>query len=239
MKTQQLERFPNLVSMFLARAAVKGDKPFLWAKRDAAWQATSWREAARQVAALADSLKRIGVQPGDRVMLVSENRPEWLIADLGIMAAGAVTVPTYTTNTTRDHAHILGNSGAKAVIVSTQKMAKTLIPAVLFASECNHIIGIDDIRTGQASDDATFHHWADLVAGEADVAALASAPGERRPGRPRLHHLHQRHRRRAARGPAAPRRDPPQLRGLRRRHRQRFRLGRRGVPVLPPRQPRL
>jgi len=174
MKTQQLERFPNLVSMFLTRAAVKGDKPFLWAKRDAAWQATSWREAARQVAALADSLKRIGVQPGDRVMLVSENRPEWLIADLGIMAAGCVTVPTYTTNTTRDHAHILGNSGAKAVIVSTQKMAKTLIPAVLFASECNHIIGIDDIRTGQASDDATFHHWADLVAGEADVPALES-----------------------------------------------------------------
>ena len=57
-------------------------------------------------------------------MLVSENRPEWLIADLGIMAAGCVTVPTYTTNTTRDHQHILANSGASAVIVSTQKLAK-------------------------------------------------------------------------------------------------------------------
>jgi long-chain acyl-CoA synthetase len=41
------------------------------------------------------------------------------------MAAGCVTVPTYTTNTVRDHAHILGNSGAKAVIVSTQKLART------------------------------------------------------------------------------------------------------------------
>ena len=74
-------------------------------------------------------------------MLVSENRPEWLIADLGIMAAGCVTVPTYTTNTTRDHQHILGNSGAEAVIVSTQKLAQTLIPAVLFASDCHHVIG--------------------------------------------------------------------------------------------------
>src|SRR5687767_294180 len=131
---RQLERFPNLVSMFLARAAEKGDKPFLSAKRDGAWRATSWAEAARQVAALAESLTRIGLEPGDRVMLVSENRPEWLIADLAIMAAGCVTVPTYTTNTTRDHTHIFGNSGAKAVIVSNQKLAKSLIPAVLFST---------------------------------------------------------------------------------------------------------
>ena len=46
-----------------------------------------------QVAALAASLKAIGLQPGDRVALVSENRPEWLISDLAIMAAGCVTVP--------------------------------------------------------------------------------------------------------------------------------------------------
>ena len=80
---QQLEHFPNLVTMFLTRAREKGDKPFLSAKRDGAWQSISYAEAARQVAALADSLKRLGLKPGDRVMLVSENRPEWLIADLG------------------------------------------------------------------------------------------------------------------------------------------------------------
>ena len=83
-----LEPFPNLVTMFLTRAREKGDAPFLWAKRDGEWRSTSWREAARQVAALAASLQRIGIERGERVMLVSENRPEWLIADLGIMAAG-------------------------------------------------------------------------------------------------------------------------------------------------------
>jgi long-chain acyl-CoA synthetase len=124
------------------------------------------------VAAFAESLKRIGVQPGDRVMLVSENRPEWLIADLGIMAAGAITVPAYTTNTTRDHTHILGNSGAKAVIVSSQKLARNLIPAVLFSSECHHVIGIEDIRTGQAPGTVDFHHWDELVAGQPDLKAL-------------------------------------------------------------------
>ena len=91
---RQLERFDNLVSLFLTRALERGDAPFLWAKRDGAWQSISWSEAARQVAALSASLRRIGLQPGDRVALVSENRPEWLIADLGIMAAGCVTVPT-------------------------------------------------------------------------------------------------------------------------------------------------
>src|SRR4051812_19218123 len=79
---RQLEWFDNIVSMFLTRAADKGDAPFLWAKRDGAWRPISWSEAARQVASLAASLKQIGLEPGDRVALVSENRPEWLISDL-------------------------------------------------------------------------------------------------------------------------------------------------------------
>ena len=169
---RQLEHFPNLVTMFLTRARQKGDAPFLWAKRDGSWRSISWAEAARQVAAFAESLRRIGLQPGDRVMLVSENRPEWLIADLGIMAAGCVTVPAYTTNTTRDHTHILGNSGANAVVVSSQKLAKNLIPAVLFSSDCHHVIGIEDLRTGQAPGTVDFHHWDELVAGKADVGEL-------------------------------------------------------------------
>ena len=72
----------------------------------------------------------MGLKKGDRVMLVSENRPEWCIADLGIMAAGCVTVPTYITNTERDHQHILDNSQSRAVIVSTAKLAQHLMPAV-------------------------------------------------------------------------------------------------------------
>ena len=157
---RQLERFDNLVSMFLTRAEEKGDKPFLWAKREGQWRSISWNETARQVAALAASLKRIGLQPGDRVCLVSENRPEWLIADLGIMAAGCITVPTYTTNTVRDHSHILENSGARAVIVSNQKLATNLAPAVLMSSECHHFIAIEEMHVAgdeAAQQPAHFH----------------------------------------------------------------------------------
>ena len=177
-KVREIEHFPNLVAMFFDRAAQKGDAPFLWAKRDGAWQPTSWDEAARQVAALAASLHRIGLKPGERVMLVSENRPEWLIADLGIMAAGCVTVPTYTTNTTRDHQHVLGNAGARAVIVSNQKLAKSLVPAVLFSSECNHIISIEPLAVQQSPDIAQFHLWADFVSGPADVTAVREAASQ-------------------------------------------------------------
>ena len=169
---RQLEHFDNLIALFLTRAEEKGDKPFLWAKRDGEWRSISWADAARMVAALAASLKRIGLQPGDRVCLVSENRPEWLISDLGIMAAGCITVPTYTTNTTRDHAHILGNSGARAVIVSNQKLAKNLIPAVITSAECQHVIGMEPLRSGQAPDWVNCHYWAKLASPDGDVEEL-------------------------------------------------------------------
>ncbi|NJC35054.1 long-chain acyl-CoA synthetase [Sphingomonas jejuensis] len=170
---QPVEDFQNLVALFFARAVEGGDKPFLWRKRDGAWTPISWREAAEQVASLARGLQRIGLSPGDRVMLVSENRPEWCIADLAIMAAGCVTVPTYTTNTERDHLHILENSDARAVIVSTDKLARTLMPAVMRSSTADLLIGIDPLRFGQ-SGAVGFHQYADLVADGADVAALAA-----------------------------------------------------------------
>jgi len=169
---RQLERFDNLIALFLARAEEKGDAPFLWAKREGEWRSTSWAEAARQVAALAASLKNIGLEPGDRVALVSENRPEWLISDLAIMAAGCVTVPTYTTNTTRDHAHVLGNSGARAVIVSNQKLAKNLVPAVITSTECHHVIGMEPLRSGQTPDWVSCHYWTRLASGEAGLDEL-------------------------------------------------------------------
>ncbi|HEX8655726.1 MAG TPA: long-chain fatty acid--CoA ligase [Allosphingosinicella sp.] len=174
---RQLEYFPNLVTMFFARAREKGDAPFLWAKKDGAWQPMSWRGAAEEVARLAAALKRLGLGAGDRVMLVSENRPEWLIADLGIMAAGCVTVPAYTTNTERDHQHILDDSGARAVIVSSQKLARPLLPAAHRSSACEHVIAIDAARSGigQASG-VQAHEWRALIDAEpADVEACAAA----------------------------------------------------------------
>ncbi|MEH6758478.1 MAG: long-chain fatty acid--CoA ligase [Parasphingorhabdus sp.] len=160
--------------MFFQRAAEGGDKPFLNVKIDGEWQATSWAEAARQVAALAKSFKRIGLNPGDRVMLVSDNCPQWCIADLAIMAAKCITVPTYTTNTPGDHQHILDNSGARAVIVSNQKLAQNLIPSVIKSSDADIVIGMTDLRIGQ-SGGFDIHQWNDLIHGsDGDVAEVTA-----------------------------------------------------------------
>jgi long-chain acyl-CoA synthetase len=167
------EHFPNLVAMFLARAAEGGDKPFLWAKKGDAWQATSWKAAADQVASLAAGLRAMGLKPGDRVMIVSENRPEWCIADLAIMAAGCVTVPTYITNTERDHAHILENSGARAAFVSTARLARQFMPAAMRSSQCRTVIGFEPLRIGQSGDIA-FALFSDLIANHAPAPIAAN-----------------------------------------------------------------
>nr|WP_246344289.1 AMP-dependent synthetase/ligase [Sphingobium fontiphilum]MBB3981178.1 long-chain acyl-CoA synthetase [Sphingobium fontiphilum] len=173
-----IEKFPNLVTMFFARAGEKGDTPFLWRKVDGQWRSLSWNAVAAQVASLAAALKAQGLRAGDPIMLVSENRPEFCIADLAIMAAGGVTVPTYTTNTTRDHQHILTDSGARGVIVSTAKLAATMMPAVL-RSQAAFVIGMEPVRGVQGQ--VACHLWRDLIAAHpADVAACAAAQTARR-----------------------------------------------------------
>jgi long-chain acyl-CoA synthetase len=171
---RSFEHFPNLVTMFFKRASDLGDAPFLWHREGKDWASRSWKRTALEVSALAAALKRLGIERGDRVMLVSENRPEWCIADLAIMAAGAITVPTYTTNTERDHSHILQDSGAKAVIVSTAKLARTVMPAVIRSTNCKTVIGIEDLGIGQAGV-VDYHDWSKMLAVEmADPAATAA-----------------------------------------------------------------
>ena len=160
-----LPKTRNLVELFLNRADSKGDAPFLWAKRAGAWQPLSWAEVARQVCCLAESLRAMGLQDGDRVMLVSENRPEWCIADMAIMAAGCITVPAYVTNTERDHQHILEDSGASAVIVANEKLSKPLIGALVRTGKARHVIGIEPLGITQASN-FEYHAWPDLIAGD-------------------------------------------------------------------------
>ncbi|HUB97642.1 MAG TPA: long-chain fatty acid--CoA ligase [Stellaceae bacterium] len=155
--------YPNLVAMFLDQAARRGERPFLWHKADGAWVPTSWAETRRQVVALARGLRSLGLQRGDRVGLVAENRPEWVIADLAVLAAGGISVPAYTTNTPDDHRHILANSGARFVIVSTAALAQRLLPAVEQVPSVIGLVAIEPPSPGQLSH-ADLHLWSDVMA---------------------------------------------------------------------------
>jgi long-chain acyl-CoA synthetase len=169
--TTDYDRCPNLARMFFDTAAQSADRPYLWAKRDKAWHATTYGEAATQVGAVARALRGAGIVPGDRVCLVAENRPEWHIAALGILASGAVLVPAYVTNTTPDHLHILTNSGAKVAIVSKASFAQRLLPAAFQAPALTHVVTVEAPATRLQGRPAILS-WGDFV------AKGAAAPGD-------------------------------------------------------------
>ncbi len=151
----------SLPAMFFAEAARQGDRPFLWAKHGGAYQSQGWAETAAEVRRLAQSLVALGIDPGDRVALIGENRPEWVVADLAIMSAGAITVPAYVTNTVDDHRHIFGNSGARAVIVSTPALAARVLPAAELSPMVRAVVTIE--RPG-IDTTVAIHDWAELIA---------------------------------------------------------------------------
>jgi len=123
------DRCRSLPAMFFEQAARQGDRPFLWAKGNGRYRSKSWAETARDVRHLAGGLKTLGIAPGERVALVAENRPEWVLADLAIMSVGAVTVPAYVTNRVEDDRHVFADSGARAVIVSTSFLSVRVLAA--------------------------------------------------------------------------------------------------------------
>ena len=120
----------------------------------------------------------MGLEPGERVLLVSENRPEWLIADIAIMAAGGIAVPAYTTNTTGDHRYLLDHSEAKIAIVSTAKLGDRLFPAAQDAAGCEVVISLETLT--QASEkDLRVEDWATVMAAGRDSAEDIESGAER------------------------------------------------------------
>ncbi|MEQ8387383.1 MAG: long-chain fatty acid--CoA ligase [Alphaproteobacteria bacterium] len=165
-KPPDYSQITSLTQMFFDRAAELGDKPFLWTRRSGKYHPVTWQETAAQATAMARGLRQRGVRDGDRVVLCSENRPEWLIADLAIMAAGGVTVPAYTTNTLTDHLHVLDDAHAKAAIVSSRRISRHLLPAAYKSSQTRFVVTMDDADVDQQGD-VPVYGWQDtLEAGE-------------------------------------------------------------------------
>jgi long-chain acyl-CoA synthetase len=140
---------PSLVHMLFDRAATFGSKPALWGKHKDSWVPLTYAELGRQVSRLARGLRALGIRPGDRVALVAENRPEWVVADYAVMALGAITVPAYTTNTVADNLHIFTNAGVKGVIASTRFLAERALAAGRDTPGCEFLIAIEPPHEGQ------------------------------------------------------------------------------------------
>ncbi|MBI1978059.1 MAG: AMP-binding protein, partial [Candidatus Omnitrophica bacterium] len=111
----------NLVDLFLKQAEKFGERTVLRAKKDGHFRDISWKEFRVRVSQIALALSDLKIQKGDRIALLSENRPEWAYVDLAILAAGAVTVPVYPTASLNDVQHVLNHCEAKILFVSSQE----------------------------------------------------------------------------------------------------------------------
>lgn len=160
------ENWTSLPALMLGMARSWPQRPMLRFWRDGAWRRLTWAEFALQVADAAAGLRARGVLPGDRVLLCMENRPEFLVADMAIMAIGAVSVPSFTTNTEADHAHLLRDSGARCAIVSGARLAGT-VRAAAGEDGLDLLVAIEDAPESLA--------WAELAApGSGDIAMLVA-----------------------------------------------------------------
>jgi long-chain acyl-CoA synthetase len=117
-------------------------------KRDDQWVHISAEEFARRVRSIALGLAELGIKTGDRVALLSENRPEWSIADLAILSLGAVNVPIYTTQSVDQIRFILTDSGARALLISGGKALKHAREGFAGLNQLDHVIVFDPKSAG-------------------------------------------------------------------------------------------
>ncbi|MBO6466864.1 MAG: AMP-binding protein, partial [Pelagibacteraceae bacterium] len=156
------DEFNSVVKIFEKQSSMLQDQPYLWRKIDDKYSLLTWKEVRSNVERFSTALKNLGILEGDRVVIVSENRPEWQIADLSIMAIGAISVPAYTTSTTNDYEYIIKHSGARCIIVSSHDLAKKVLPAVLNSPMCQTLIKINDDNENYDVP-ITVHSWNSLI----------------------------------------------------------------------------
>ena len=156
------DEFNSVVKIFEKQSSMLQDQPYLWRKIDDKYSLLTWKEVRSNVERFSTALKNLGILEGDRVVIVSENRPEWQIADLSIMAIGAISVPAYTTSTTNDYEYIIKHSGARCIIVSSHDLAKKVLPAVLSSPMCQTLIKINDDNENYDVP-ITVHSWNSLI----------------------------------------------------------------------------
>jgi long-chain acyl-CoA synthetase len=138
----------TLNDIFLAIAA--RDQPRCLLSRTATgWQPISAHELAAKVSGMVAGLLSWGISRGDRVAILSENRHEWTVTDFACMVVGAVVVPVYTTLTSEQTGYILIDSGARAIVVSSQKHLEKVLP-VLPNTSVEKVVVMDEVSHPRA-----------------------------------------------------------------------------------------
>lgn len=121
-KERETTKASSVPGLCLAAALKHGKQDALNHKIGSEWINISAETFVERVRSVALGLAELGIKPGDRIALLSENRPEWSIADLAILSLGAINVPIYTTQAVDQIRFILTDSGARAIFISNRKL---------------------------------------------------------------------------------------------------------------------
>src|SRR5688572_10650031 len=104
-----------------------GDRPALRVKRNGGWRTTTWSEYARDVKRAGRAFIELGVEPGKGIALIGYNSPEWLIADIGAIFAGAMPAGIYTTSSPEQARYITHHCEAKVAFADTPEQVKKFV----------------------------------------------------------------------------------------------------------------
>ena len=133
----------TLTEMFLNTVKTYGSKTTLMKKVDGQYQGITYQEFGEKVKNFALGLASLGVKKGDRVALLSENRPEWAISDLAILSLGAINVPIYPSLIPKQIEYILNDSEAKVIITSKPDQTSKIIEILNNLPVLKYIVTID------------------------------------------------------------------------------------------------
>lgn len=133
----------TLADIFFASIAHDLERHVIF-KRGSSWQVISSRQLYGYVATFARILKQWGIHKGDRVAILSENRPEWMIADFACVTTGIIDVPIYATLTADQTLYLLQNSGARVIFVSTLEQLRK-VQSIQAQTSLEKIVVMDDI----------------------------------------------------------------------------------------------
>ncbi|MFN7947108.1 MAG: long-chain fatty acid--CoA ligase [Blastocatellia bacterium] len=135
----------TLIDLFDA-ATAQDKRNLLNVRRDGVWQAIAASELSAQVRATAMGLHAIGVKPGDHVGLLSENRPEWTMADLAVLNCAAADVPIHTTQAPAQISYILNDAEVEVLFISNQAQYDRAQSALREVPKLRVIVAFDQIR---------------------------------------------------------------------------------------------
>ncbi|HSL58312.1 MAG TPA: AMP-binding protein [Acidimicrobiales bacterium] len=154
----------SLPALLLARADLHPDQVAMRRFEECVWREITWASYAERVAHVGLGLVALGVGPGDHVAVHSENRPEWLLADLGIQGIGAVTVGVYPTSPPAEVEYVLGHSESVIAIVEDEEQLDKALEVRERLESLRHIVVIDPRLITQHLDDDHIITFAELEA---------------------------------------------------------------------------